>query len=226
MNEAYLHETDGVPPFLSERVTRIVSQIASMLLPLYNVIGSRSESGIPTLEDFCQGLNDIVSYAAWLGVMTRLLPGITTLTWLTPGDEYELEQFNALHDVFENSRAKSRKYDMRYSGEQLRRTGRIKISAFPKILYYPPPTPGTGDKKWHHGYKVSKPHAVYYYGLSDPREDAETLFPLPDYILRVRKPRGIPPAILVWLIAIIIALCFHYLVAGYLSIRREGYIRQ
>ena len=215
LNEAYLRETTeagGIPPLLSTEMLRVVSQLGALLLPLYNVVGAESPNVMPPLEELCQGLGYIVSYAAWLAVMNRLVPGVTTLTWIAPGDDYELEQFNFMDSVFEDSKAKSKKNDKRYfGGTPPRRTARTKISVFPGIRYYPPPSSGTGGPGWYQGFKVRRPHAAYYFGLSDSREDAKTLLPLPDYIRRVRKPRGIPHGALLLLSAIIIVLCFRYM---------------
>lgn len=201
MNEVYLRETGGTPPFAGDHWRRITSQIVTMLLPLYNMVGEEFTDSIPSLEKFCQGLGNIVSYAAWLAITTHLTPGITVLEWLPPGDDYRLEQSNVLHDVFERSRAKARKYDKRI-GASKPRTGRVKISVAPSIVYYPPPKPGSKAEGYFEGYRVLRPHAVYYFGLLDSIEDAKTLVPLWDYLRRVSKRRGSPPALLVLLICV------------------------
>jgi hypothetical protein len=218
MNEAYLRESAGVPPFFWDHVAKITSQIAILLLPLYNVVGEESAGAIQDLETLTKDLSHIVSYAGWISVMTRLDPGITVVSWLAPGDEYQLGQVNALHEAFEHSKTRAERYDKRQkdklqkrSGSQ--RTGRVKISVTPHIEHYSLHTPKPGALMETRRYKVLQPHVTYYSGLLDPREDAKTLYPLSEYIRRVREPWRMPPMprVLFSAIAFILGLYFLYI---------------
>lgn len=220
MNEAYLRESAGVPPFFWDQVAKITSQIAILLLPLYNVVGEESGGAVPDLETLTKDLSHVVSYAGWISVMTRLDPGITVVSWLAPGDEYQLGQVNVLHEAFEHSKGRVERCVKRQEGCEklqkgsgLRQAGRVKISVTPRIEHYSLHTPKPGALTETRRHKVLEPHVTYYSGLLDPREDAKTLYPLSEYIRRVREPWDMPPVpwALLSAIAFLLGLCSLYI---------------
>ena len=229
MNEAYLRESAGVSPFFWDQVAKITSQIAILLLPLYNVVGKESAGAIPDPDTLIKELSHVVSYAGWISVMTRLDPGITVMSWLAPGDEHQLGQVNALHEAFEHSKARAELYDRRQKGSDklqkgcgLKRTGRVKINVTPRIEHYSLHIPKPGALKETRRYNVLEPHVTYYSGLFDPREDVKTLCPLSEYIRRVRDPWPMPPAPGVLFSAIKFILFFYFL---YICHHGTGVIR-
>ena len=194
-NAAYLGAmTDHGPPHFWECVGHVSSQMVQMLLPLYNACGKEFKEKPAPLANFAQATFNIVAYAGWLNIVSRLSPGVLNISWPGPGLLAGQDEKEVLRDTLMRSQAcVEAKY--KNSAEGFERERRIKISAAPAIVRL------TLCDRWpehHMAYIIQQSHVVYY--SASPGE-VESMA-LEDYVKAVRKAKALPPTWLVFLILV------------------------
>ncbi|KAI5467540.1 hypothetical protein BGZ63DRAFT_430975 [Mariannaea sp. PMI_226] len=194
-NRVHLETTGGLPPFFWSEVDRLSVQILTLLLPSFEWTTELKEwqSSPPSVNELYQWLHDVISYAGWLSICTRVSPGIIEYIWITPGDRYYLDQINFTQEADELSQALPQ-------GHRQQRIAtanvddamkRVKISMTPRIVRHMPcigvdvRMPGTEV------HTLMQPHVVCYEGSGFNQRDTKYIA-LPEYIRNLRNRTGCP----------------------------------
>lgn len=196
MNEAYLKDSDGMPPLFWNEVDKLCTQTCSMLMPAYDYAADhKSYTPIPITTMF-QLLHDIIAYAGWIHICIRTSSAIVSFDWRIPGESYNMSVANLDQEVYDASAAAAKEHERKFrrrtpDKEYMESAARVKISVAPEITRHKPML----KEKREYGmtsYTLMKPHAVFYCGYQETRDELKAFQSLPEYIHQLRGKRNRP----------------------------------
>lgn len=203
MNQTYLKDSDGMPPFFWDEVDKLCTQAYTMLLPAREYAADHKYFQPMPLRDMYQSLHDIVAYAAWIHVCIRTSSAIVSFDWRIPGEYYNMNVVNLSHEVYESSALAAKQHEKNYKKkgakkEYMESTARVKISVAPEITRHKPMIK-TRRSQGMTSYKLMKPHAVFYCGYEEATNETVAFQSLPDYLYQLRRRQALPmiPAFMV-----------------------------
>ncbi|KAF7546725.1 hypothetical protein G7046_g9219 [Stylonectria norvegica] len=219
-NNMYLDSKGGMPPLFWDEVDKLATQTLVMLLPAYMYTSQSICWEPPLVEELHQWLHDVIAYAAWLNICTRLSSAIIVTQWLSPGERFQMTQENLSQDLYEISRKKTQQHDRRLGVKEPKGIfdgwiARVKISVTPEMIRYTPAEDDMGMEGMT-TYTIMKPHVVYYQGRYDDQEEERGFISLPTYLESLRRRKGNPyfAALVVMLLAVVAMLWLLYTAPG------------
>ncbi|KAF7548146.1 hypothetical protein G7Z17_g7240 [Cylindrodendrum hubeiense] len=204
-NRVYLGAKLGQPPLFWEEVDKLCTQVLALVFPTFAWTSETGESQSPSVQELYQWLHDVIAYAGWISVCTRLSPAIIISDWVIPGERYHVDQVNLSQDVYEHSKNMVQSWALkRVSTGSCKMTARVKISVAPKIIRYKPATDPFG-REGTAKYTIMQPHVVYYQGRDLDHDEDRRYVTLPEHIHRLRDRKTVPrgAALVIMLVAML-----------------------
>ncbi|KAL8303900.1 hypothetical protein RB597_004720 [Gaeumannomyces tritici] len=186
---------DLLSPNFWPRVDALAYQVTSLLLPLINFQGQQTPTEKwPGLMVIYQELHDIIAEAAYFSICIRLSHTIFHIEYPEPGDKWELDYSHLEPErIYQKSKSKGQKYDMRQGNDDSRRYQRIakvKVIAWPQIKRHEPlgSVEHYGAENGQRVALVSRCEVAYYYGMSDDQGEMWERKPtLTEHVLSSKK---------------------------------------
>ncbi|KAF4984755.1 hypothetical protein FZEAL_116 [Fusarium zealandicum] len=209
-NRTYLEASRGDPSLFWDEVDKLCTQALALLKPAYTYAAEINTKEPSPIAQLHQSLHDVIAYAGWLNVCTRLSSAIVSYNWVIPGEPYSMSHVNLCQEAYTFSKEAAQRHQERLrtrrpNDVQQGSVARVKISVTPEIVRHKP-VPESVASHGMTSYTIMKPHVVYYEGLELDAEEERAFMSLPDYIRRLRD-RGSNPRLAALLIMVIGLIC-------------------